>query len=96
MLQIDRIADAQPADCCKTNVSTKSNYPHKGVRPAFQKLGNQLGQIFHVKLDTLMSDLNKNLRHQRDLFVPGTGVFAMRDPRFNKRGDVLTALEYIV
>lgn len=92
-LEVNRIADANPDDCCKTNVSTKSNW--QNIRPIIQKIGIQLGQHFHKTLDTLMSDLNKNLQHQRDLFVPGAGVFAMRTPRFNKRGDVLASLEYL-
>lgn len=34
------------------------------------------------------------LANQHKLFLPAKGTFLMKDPKFNRRGDLLVALEY--
>lgn len=49
---------------------------------------------FEQSLGWLTNDLIMALKIQHRLFLPGSGVFLMEKPRFNKRGDLLVKLQY--
>ena len=53
-------------------------------------LNGQLGRTFSSKEWNLLNAL----RNQHRLFLPGKGSFLMKDPKFNKRGDLMVQLDY--
>ncbi|KAG8751073.1 hypothetical protein FRC12_012620 [Ceratobasidium sp. 428] len=47
-----------------------------------------------LNIDSAVDDLNSMFNGPWDFYFPGTGVFLLKNPKFNNEGDLLTELSY--
>ncbi|KAL4946613.1 hypothetical protein BDV06DRAFT_218080 [Aspergillus oleicola] len=64
---------------------------NRGLR----SLENGIVKYLRAALLKISNQLARDINNLHKLFLPGTGVFRFGTPMFNKRGDVITELEYI-
>ena len=66
--------------------------------PPAETVGNDFERDLRSRLHSKFRDIERKLlnalRNQHRLFLPGKGSFLMKDPKFNKRGDLLVDLAY--
>ncbi|KAK0721896.1 hypothetical protein B0T26DRAFT_749364 [Lasiosphaeria miniovina] len=95
-LQITRLEDPPGTEACTTSYNDGSNnlgweIPFDGF---CKSLSDWFKSYFTTSLGWLTNTLVTALQDQHQLFLPGSGVFLMNDPRFNLRGDLLVTLQY--
>ncbi|GIK05626.1 hypothetical protein Aspvir_009739 [Aspergillus viridinutans] len=56
---------------------------------------NELRKRLENAVSGISRKLNQAFQVQHKFIMPGSGVFAMRHPKFNDRGDLLVELEYL-
>ncbi len=95
-LHIVRIPDAPGVEPSTTtyrdtshNITWEINYDD-----FCRSLSDWLKSYFTNSIGWLTNNLATALQHHHQLFLPGSGVFLMQDPRFNRRGDLMVDLLY--
>ena len=66
----------------------------KGVEHLIKHVERTLKDGLEYGYHKVETSLLNALSNQEKLFLPGAGTFLMKDPRFNKRGDLIVNLEY--
>ena len=82
------------------NVSTNADDPEgplqwkDGVEVAAEAVKGNLDVQLASGFPNVERNLLYALANQHKLFLPAAGTFLMKDPKFNKRGDLIVNLEY--
>jgi hypothetical protein len=74
-----------------TIIKTNRNY----IKNYAAELKKHQENYLRTAVTRLTSNLNRALRLQNKFILPGAGVFAMKHPTFNDRGDLLVELQYL-
>jgi hypothetical protein len=74
-----------------TIIRTNQNY----LRNHAATMENELRKRLERALSQISRKLNQAFQVQHKFIMPASGVFAMRYPKFNNRGDLLVELEYL-
>ena len=82
------------------NVSTNADDPEgplqwkDGVEVAAETVKDNLDGQLAYGFPIVETNLLYALANQHKLFLPAAGTFLMKDPKVNKRGDLIVNLEY--
>ena len=82
------------------NVSTTGDDPEgplqwkQGVKVVAETVKDNLEGQLEYGFPVVENNLLYALANQHKLFLPAAGTFLMKDPKFNKRGDLIVNLEY--
>lgn len=82
------------------SVSTKGDPPEgplqwkNGVAQVVDAVKGNLDAQLEYGFPSVEENLLYALANQHKLFLPAAGTFLMKDPKFNKRGDLVVNLQY--
>lgn len=65
------------------------------VKSMAADIKKKIDAYLRAAIGKVTGKLNRALRLQNRFILPGAGVFAMKHPKFNNRGDILVDLKYM-
>ena len=65
-----------------------------GVQAAVESVRKRMATTLKDAFSNIEDNLLHALANQQQLFLPAKGTFLMKNPKFNKRGDLIVDLEY--
>jgi hypothetical protein len=93
-LEISGDDDAKPVCTTTYTFSNEGAYWSDDWASYAQSVSNHINDKFANYLGQTYNDLLGALEKQHKLFLPAGGVFLAKNPLFNERGDLMTALHY--
>ncbi|KAI2465524.1 hypothetical protein F4781DRAFT_21034 [Annulohypoxylon bovei var. microspora] len=95
-IQFARVPEAANDQPCTVTVdATPGSIIWKGGFEGVKRIfSNQLNNYIDNDTHKIQNALLRSLDGQDRLFLPASGTFLMKDPKFNARGDLLVALNY--
>ncbi|KAI1143197.1 hypothetical protein F5Y05DRAFT_367832 [Hypoxylon sp. FL0543] len=95
-IQFARIPEAANEQPCTVTVDADQGdvrWKH-GFESIKQSFSNSLNSYIDNDTHEIQNALLRSLDGQDRLFLPASGTFLMKDPKFNNRGDLLVSLSY--